>query len=256
METNDVEWSFPADAHLRAPLPRQPAPDPSDLTPPPATHESGQAALEYALALPAGYTPRYAYPVIVWFHDDGGDERDVLDWLPQLSPQNYLGLGLRGPLPVSDGLPSQRRWSLGRQHLDWLEDQLGLALMETARQYSIHAERIVAAGIGGGATLALQMLLRRPELFSAAACLNADFPPQQCLDGWGRYSGRGLWLGHSRLLYCSPARPAIASARLLHAAGLDVHPQLYDDEAWPLETFGRDVDRWLMPVLCGDRVVA
>src|SRR5690606_22431969 len=121
---------------------------------------------------------------------------------------------------------------------------------------SFHAERIVAAGIGGGATLALQMLLRRPELFAAAACLNAQFPPQQCLAGWGRYSGRNLWLGHSRLLHCGPSRPAIASARLLHTAGFNVCPQYYDDDAWPLETFGRDVDRWLMPVLCGERAVA
>ena len=251
-----MEWSFPADPHLRAPLCTQSLLDPSGVTPPPATFESGQAAVEYAVAVPSGYTPRYAYPLIVWFHDDGGDERDVLDWLPQLSPQNYLGLGLRGPLPVGDGLPGQRRWSLGRQHLEWLEDQLGLALMETARQYSFHAERIVAAGIGGGATLALQMLLRRPELFAAAACLNAQFPPQQCLAGWGRYSGRNLWLGHSRLLHCGPSRPAIASARLLHTTGFNVCPQYYDDDAWPLETFGRDVDRWLMPVLCGERAVA
>jgi phospholipase/carboxylesterase len=256
MEAQSVEWSFPAHKNLRASLPQQAAPDPSGVTPPPSTFESGLPAVDYAVALPNGYTPRYAYPVIVWFHDDGGDEQDVLDWLPQLSPQNYLGLGLRGPLPVSDGLPSQRRWSLGRQHLDWLDDELGLALMETARRYSIHAERIVAAGIGAGATLALQMLLRRPELFAAAACLNAAFPPHWSLSGAGCCRGRSLWLGHSRLLHCGPSRPAIASARLLHTSGLDVHPQLYDDEAWPLETFGRDVDRWLMPVLCGDRVVA
>jgi phospholipase/carboxylesterase len=256
METHDVEWSFPADPHLRVPRRKQPAHDPSDIAPPPATYESGRPPVEYAVALPSSYTPRYAYPVIVWFHDEGGDERDVREWLPRLSPQNYLGLGLRGPLPVADGLPAQRRWSLGCQHLNWLEEQLAVALMETARQFSIHAERIVAAGIGTGATLALQMLLRRPELFAAAACLNADLAPSQPLDNWGRFSGRGLWLGHSRLLHCGPLQPAFASTRLLHAAGLNVCPHPYDDDAWPLETFGRDVDQWLMPTLCGNRVVA
>lgn len=220
-----------------------------------ATFDSGQASVDYSLYQPANDAPGYAYPLIVWFHDDGADEQDVLDWLPQISPQNYLGLGLRGPLPVKNGLPGQRRWSLGPEHLQWLEDQLAVALVDLCATRRIHTGRIVAAGVGQGGSVALQMLLRQPELFAAAACLNADLQARKRLGAWGRYAGRSVWLGHSELLGRSGKQPAIDARTLLHTAGLSVESRLYDDQEWPLETFGRELDWWLMRTLCAETVI-
>jgi len=220
-----------------------------------ATVDSGLAAVDYCVSPPASYTPGYAYPLIVWFHDDSGDERDVLEWLPQISPQNYLGLGLRGPLPVANGLPGDRRWSLGDEHLSWLEDQLAVALVEAVEEWSIHTDRIVVAGIGTGASVALQMLLRQPELFAGAACLNAQLPAQSRLAAWERYAGRNLWLGHSSLLERAGRRPAIQFQSLLHAAGLNAQTRHFDDDEWPLELLGRELDWWLMQTLCAETMI-
>lgn len=250
-----MEWSFPEEAAGTAATVR------STSYPPLSTHlagtfESGQASIDYAVSTPRDYAPGYAYPLIVWFHDEGGDEREVLEWVPRISPQNYLGLGLRGPLPVADGLPTQRTWSTGPQHLEWLEDQLTAAVIDFCQERLIHVDRIVAAGIGRGGTVALQMFLRRPDVFTAAACLNAEVPADLRLDRWGQYAGRSVWLGHSPLLMSGDVRPAIRATRLLHAAGLNVHPRPYADDEWPLETFGRELDHWLLPTLCPTTAIA
>src|SRR5438876_11034929 len=47
--------------------------------------------------LPTGYEPNYAYPLLVFFHNEGGSEKQVMKLAPRVSRRNYLALGLRGP---------------------------------------------------------------------------------------------------------------------------------------------------------------
>src|SRR5581483_6865033 len=56
--------------------------------------------------LPTGYEPNYAYPLLVFFHGQGGNEEQVMRLAPRLSRRNYICIGLRGPSSVgmrSDG---------------------------------------------------------------------------------------------------------------------------------------------------------
>jgi hypothetical protein len=66
----------------------------------------------YALFAPLHYEPNYAYPLIVWLHGAGGSEHELAERMPHVSPRNYLGLALRGPLPSSSGPDAGGvRWS-------------------------------------------------------------------------------------------------------------------------------------------------
>ena len=51
--------------------------------------------------IPRQYEPNYAYPLLVLFHGRGGDEEQLVRAMPALSWRNYVGLGLRGPEPVT-----------------------------------------------------------------------------------------------------------------------------------------------------------
>src|ERR1700693_1850354 len=51
--------------------------------------------------LPAGYEPRYPYPLLVFFHGHGGNEEQILRLAPRLSRRNYISIGLRGPVSAS-----------------------------------------------------------------------------------------------------------------------------------------------------------
>src|SRR5437660_2333306 len=58
--------------------------------------------------LPTGYEPNYPYPLLVFFHGHGGNEKQVLRLAPRLSRRNYICISLRGTRrlgPRRDGTP-------------------------------------------------------------------------------------------------------------------------------------------------------
>ena len=221
-----------------------------------AAMDSGVQAAHCAVYVPPSYEPGYAYPLVVWFHDFGGDERDVLSWLPHISDQNYLGLGLRAPQPVNHGLPSRRRWPLSEQFFDLLEKELAISIGDLSDRMKVNAGRVIVAGVGQGATVALRMLLRRPEWFAAGVCLNADWLPANRLEWWGQYIDKPLWIGHAQDWQLLTTRSAIHRTKLLMSAGFDV-TQHYDDfdELQPA-ALAREVNHWLMQTLCHDTLIA
>ena len=257
-------YTFPSDGNNWDPLPavsrelpggdestREPL-FPSEI----ATYDSGQPSIHYAVSVPDNYTPGYDYPLIVWFHDDGLNEQDVTRWLPRFSPQNYVGIGLRATIPDAGGLPGAFRWSGGPEHTEWLEHDLAAVLGEACARLSVHTGRIVTAGIGGGATVALQMMLRRPEWFAAAVALNAAWPDHWRFGGWGQFAGRSVWLGDSPMVRRPAGRSARLLARTLYATGINVTHRRYPPDQWPLETFTHEADDWLIRTLCPDTVIA
>src|SRR4029077_4586418 len=52
----------------------------------------------YSLLAPMHYEANYAYPVVVWLHSDGGDEKQLLRVMPYISVRNYVGIGVRASL--------------------------------------------------------------------------------------------------------------------------------------------------------------
>ena len=55
-----------------------------------------EAAPGVALFAPIHYERRYAYPLLVWLHGDGGSERELRQLMPQVSVRNYVGAAARG----------------------------------------------------------------------------------------------------------------------------------------------------------------
>src|SRR3954451_7233008 len=61
------------------------------------THEvADPGPLPVRTFLPTGYEPRYPYPLVVFFHGQGGNEEQVLRLAPRLSRRNFICIGLRG----------------------------------------------------------------------------------------------------------------------------------------------------------------
>ncbi len=219
------------------------------------TLDCGDPAVHCAVHVPRFYESGYAYPLVVWFHDEGGDEQEVLRVLPLISGRNYAGLSLRGPLPVTNGLPRQRRWSFADNYLNLLEDELAVGLQHAVERVNIHLDRVVVAGMGQGATLALRMLLRRPEWFAGAACLGGEWTADNRFEWWGQYVDKPVWLGYIRGWSDDRPAAAIRSARLLATAGFDVTTRVGDfDDADPL-SLGAEIDQWMMQSLCPGSVI-
>src|SRR5205809_7364406 len=129
--------------------------------------------------LPTGYEPRYAYPLLVFFHGHGGSEEQILRLAPRLSRRNFICIGLRGPEalePRADGRPAFS-WGPDVGSCDaHVEDYLLRAVEQTRRNYHVHSERIYLAGFCEGATLAYRLGLLFPERFAGVISLNGSLP--------------------------------------------------------------------------------
>jgi predicted esterase len=132
--------------------------------------------------VPENYEQNYAYPLIVWLHEAGRSERDIVNVLPQISMRNYLGLALRGtakahPRTQADGSVSQGfRWSRSERVKIAFQDELHASVRHLRQDYHVNSERIFLAGAGDGATLAWDLFLARPEWFAGLAVFGGRFP--------------------------------------------------------------------------------
>src|SRR2546428_8441878 len=93
--------------------------------------------------LPTGYEPNYAYPLLVFFDGQGGNEEQILRLAPRLSRRNYISIGLRGPVSLGARRDGRLAYGWGDGSQDTLiEDYLLRAVEQTRRSYHVHSERI------------------------------------------------------------------------------------------------------------------
>src|SRR5262249_38125843 len=109
--------------------------------------------------LPTGYEPRYAYPLLVFFHGRGGNERQLLRLAPRVSRRNYLSIGVRGQQTVLDRTTGKRGfgWAADLTTESLTEDYVFSAIEQTFQSYNVHPDRIFLVGFCEGATQALRM---------------------------------------------------------------------------------------------------
>jgi phospholipase/carboxylesterase len=198
--------------------------------------------------LPTGYEPKYAYPLLVFFHGHGGNEEQILRLAPRLSRRNYISIGLRGPEPV--GLRQD-----GRQGFTWgadgecdahLEDYVFRAIEQTRRSYHVHSERIYLAGICEGATLAYRMGIQFPEKLAGVISLNGAMPRNGPLFRLPEMRQLSVFIGHGIANAVVPLTIARRNCRLLYTAGLSVEMHTYPATHRLHPNMLRDINRWII----------
>jgi phospholipase/carboxylesterase len=199
--------------------------------------------------LPTGYEPNYPYPLLVFLHNHGGSEEQILRLAPRLSRRNYICIALRGPhslAPRPDGRPGYS-WGLEGCSDVLLEEYVFRAVEQTRRHYHVHSERIYLAGFCEGATLAYRLGLLYPEKFAGVVSLNGCVP---------RHGGPLLRLpevrklrvliGHGIANAIVPISLARQDFRLLYTAGLSVRMHTYPANHRIHRDMLRDINRWVM----------
>ena len=198
----------------------------------------------HRICLPEGYEPGYAYPLLVWLHDDGADERELDDVLPRISNRNYLGVSLRGNLTQEPG----SGWTTADAALLSIIDDVHKLVAAAEDRFLIHADRVYLAGHGTGGTLAWEILLRQPSQWAGAICLSADFPQiDHPLAMFRHLQRRRLLLSTGLDRPAAQVKQLIGAGRLMYSAGLEVGTRIYDSgRRGPSDKMLRDVDRWVM----------
>lgn len=192
------------------------------------------------VAIPAHYTPSYAYPLLVWLCDDAASEADIGRWLERISPRNYIALGLRRDLYGRH----RKEASADPLHVRMSLPRYASVVRRVAGELRLHPERHYVAGAGSAGRIAIEWLLRRPDWFAGGIVIDVDRPAAAA---WrtippGLCRQRLLWIETALTASGQPESPDPVALRCL---GLRV------DEWRPIESasWGNVADRmnhWIM----------
>jgi len=219
----------------------------------PVAEAALEAAAPNSVYLPLPYEPKYAYPLIVWLQPTGCRLPPLHQVMSVLSERNYLGTISRLALSISDPVAAASRGLVppnlsrpkGTIPWNWLQE-VRRDVLNARRKFHIHSERIYLAGIGPGATAAIQVLLSKPEWFAGAIAVD----PTINVDQISLTQFRGL--ADKRLFISSKSqKPELTEVgELCHAAGMDVTRKVYRTSQSLHRRVLLDADSWIMSSIC------
>ncbi|MEY2725437.1 MAG: hypothetical protein RLZZ458_1304 [Planctomycetota bacterium] len=219
----------------------------SSATPDNYSHDVVECDWPVSIYVPENYEEGYAYPLVTWFHSDANDEDQLEDVMNALSPQNYIGLALRGNRSLEK--TGGHRWepaSFGKGNVG-ISELLHLTTCRLRRAFHIHSERIFLAGSGHGADTALYLLSRHPEWFAGAMLLDpfceAGTLPHNGLVG---LDGKPILVSHCRNSSLDTLARSVATVRSLRNANADIDVRMTDLPVDPLSSEIRSLDYWMM----------
>ncbi len=212
---------------------------------------SQRKGLHYTLFAPLHYEPNYAYPLVVWLHGPGDDERQLLRVMPLVSMRNYLSIGPRAPHPMETAEPGYQ-WSLDSSSVSAAEQAVFECLELASEKFHVADHRVFLAGYQCGGTMAFRIGLKYPHRFAGVLSLGGPFPtdntPLAHLDEARKLP---LFIAHGRSSELYPVDKTCDELRLFHTAGMHVTLRQYPcgDE---LDTqMLHDMDVWMMEQVTG-----
>ena len=199
---------------------------------------------------PMHYEPNYAYPLIVWLHGHGGNERQLPRVMPLISMRNYVAAAPRGGVTVAR--PLRFTWD-GRSAGMAAAAQRVFACVDAASdRFHVAAHRVFLAGLGCGGTAALRVALQYPSQFAGALSIGGPFPADgQPLASLRQARRLPLFIAQGRDSRAYPLERTCAELHLFHAAGLSVMLRQYPcgDELYT--DMLHDMNAWIMEQVTG-----
>ncbi len=207
---------------------------------PAASRQTAQESggIRYLLHLPAAYESRTDWPVILFLHGAGERGRDLelvkREALPRI-------LETLPDFPFVVVSPQEER-----DHL-WTADALASFLERISSRYRIDMSRVYATGLSSGATSALEVAIRHPEMIAAVAPVSPTaIPPELCA-----MREVSVWIFQNAGDERVPVSRSRKLARELRACGgsgevkLTIHPRDGHD-AWTETYRHQDLYEWFL----------
>jgi phospholipase/carboxylesterase len=207
----------------------------------------------HATFTPIHYEPGYAYPLIVWLHGAGDNERQLSRVLPLVSMRNYVAVGPRGT-SVDRARRGAFRWRQTLDDIELAEARVEKSVELAKSRFHINPQRVFLAGYGCGGTMAVRVAWNNPSRYAGAATIGGSLPSEaQPLRHVNAMRQMPCFLAAARRS-CAYPEPAVCSdLRLLHAVGCDVDLRQYPCGDELTTNMLSDLDCWAMGVIGGIR---
>jgi phospholipase/carboxylesterase len=206
----------------------------------------------HSLFAPMHYEPNYAYPLLVWLHGGGGDERQLQRVMPLISMRNYAAVAPRGTQKTTAGA-SGFEWGDSQSAVTAAAQRVFECLEAAQEKFNIARHRIFLAGFECGGTAAFRVGLQHPKRFAGVLSVGGPFPA----DGRPLASLRQarhvpLFIAHGRDSRRYPVDRTCAEVRLFHVAGLSVTLRQYPCGDELNTQMLHDINVWLMEQVTGE----
>lgn len=197
---------------------------------------------------PKHYEPNYAYPLLVWLHPAGADERQLLRIMPAMSMRNYVAVAPRGPCPSGGACGHESyQWPQTADGIQEAEYRVLDSIQGAGRKFHVARSRVFLAGFDSGGTMAFRVAMNHPGRFCGVLSICGAFPKGHA--PFGRLSQARqlpLFLAVGRDSRQYPPVEACDDLRLFHAAGISVTLRQYPCGQQLSEAMLGDVNRWIM----------
>jgi phospholipase/carboxylesterase len=208
------------------------------------TFQSGTVDFSrHVFFVPMHYEPNYAYPLIVWLHGAGDDERQLMRVMPLVSMRNYVAVAPRGTTKSAVGYD----WEQSEPDIETAQQRVFAAIDDARQRFHIERRRIFIAGYAAGGTMALRIALRNPGFFCGALTIGGPFPEGRLpLSQLDQVRGLPLFFAQGREAESYPMEQTCRELRLFHAAGMNATLRLYPCGDELTSTMLHDMDVWVM----------
>lgn len=207
---------------------------------------------------PLHYEPGYAYPLLVWLHGPGDDERQLMRVMPLVSLRNYVAIAPSGTWCDGSGArPAGYRWCQTDEGILHAEQRVFDCVEILKEKYHVARGNVFLAGFESGGTMALRLAMNHPHRFAGAISLCGRFPRgRQPFGNLAEVRRMPMLLAVSRTSTAYPSSQVCEDMRLFHAAGMwaDLREYPGGDEISPQML--ADVDRWIIERVTARRTAA
>jgi phospholipase/carboxylesterase len=202
---------------------------------------------------PIHYEPNYAYPLVVWLHGDGTNERQLMRLMPQISLRNYIAVAPRGTMrSESTAGNTAFAWSATTADAAPAEHHVFEAIDAVRRKYHVARRRVFLAGAEAGGTMALRIALAYPDRFAGALSFGGSFPsggtPLARLADARRLP---LFIAYDDDAGEFADERIDEQIRLFYTAGMQVMLRRYPQRSLLGKQMLADADRWMMDLVTG-----
>lgn len=212
----------------------------------------GSLDFAHALFAPLHYASGYAYPLIVWLHGSGSDERQLQRIMPLVSMQNFVAVSPRG-LCLTESGESDRPcygWQQTDDHIQQAEQRVFDSIELAQHKFNVASRRIFLAGFDAGGTMALRLAMSHPSRFAGVLSLCGAFPTGRTPFGNLIAARRlGIFLATGRGSEQYPAEQVCEDLRLIHTAGLSITLRQYPCGHELQPQMLADINRWIMELI-------
>ena len=204
----------------------------------------------HAIFAPLHYEPGYAYPLIVWLHGCGSDERQLQRIMPLVSMRNYVAAAPRGIPLVGAANHQCYGWLQNEDHVQHAEQRVFECIELAADKFHVAPQRIFLAGFDRGGTMAMRIAFGHPRRFAGAVSLCGALPAGPKLFGnlaAARRLNIALAAGRDSDRYSTAQ--VCNDLRLIHAAGMSATLRQYPCGHELTPQMLADLDRWIIETI-------